>query len=65
MLKSIEEFKKRYPDEKNVPRPQHWSGWSLNPQEIEFWLDGKNRIHERLLYKKIGNNNWEKSLLSP
>ena len=65
LLKSIEEFKKRYPDEKNVPRPQHWSGWSLNPQEIEFWLDGKNRIHERLLYKKIDNNNWEKSLLSP
>ena len=65
LIQRFEEFKKKYPDEKNVPRPQHWSGWNLNPQEIECWLDGKNRIHERLLYKKIDNNNWEKSLLSP
>ena len=65
LLNSIEEFKKKYPKEKNVPRPKHWSGWNLNPQEIEFWLDSKNRIHERLLYKKIDNNKWEKNLLSP
>ena len=65
LFKSIDEFKKKYPNEENVPRPQYWSGWNLNPQEIEFWLDGKNRIHERLFYKKIDNNNWEKSLLSP
>ena len=45
LLKSIEEFKKKYPNENNVPRPKHWSGWNLTPNEIEFWLDGKNRIH--------------------
>ena len=52
LLKSIEEFKKKYPNENNVPRPKHWSGWNLTPNEIEFWLDGKNRIHERLRYTK-------------
>ena len=52
LLKSIEEFKKKYSNENNVPRPKHWSGWNLTPNEIEFWLDGKNRIHERLLYTK-------------
>jgi len=65
LIKSIEEFKKKYSNEKNIPRPKHWSGWNLNPIEIEFWLDGKDRIHERLRYTKKDNDNWEKDLLSP
>ena len=65
LLKNIEEFKKKYPNENNVPRPKHWSGWNLTPNEIEFWLDGKNRIHERLRYTKKNNNDWEKNLLNP
>ena len=65
LQKSIEEFKKKYPNEKDLPRPKHWSGWNLIPDEIEFWLDGKDRIHERLLYTKKDNKNWEKKLLSP
>ena len=65
LIESVEEFKKKYSNEKNIPRPKHWSGWNLNPIEIEFWLDGKDRIHERLLYTRVDNNNWEKNLLSP
>ena len=65
LLKSIEEFKKKYPHEKKIPRPKHWSGWNLNPIEIEFWLDGKDRIHERLLYTRKDNDKWKKVLLSP
>ncbi len=65
LLKSIEEFKKKYPKENSTPRPKHWSGWNLTPYEIEFWLDGENRIHERLCYTKKNNDNWEKNLLNP
>ena len=65
LLKSIEEFKKKYPNEKNIPRPKQWSGWNLDPIKIEFWLDGKDRIHERLCYTRQNNNKWEKNLLSP
>ena len=65
LYKSIEDYKKKYPNENNVPRPSYWSGWNLNPYEIEFWLNGENRIHERLKYTKKENNKWEKSLLSP
>ena len=63
-LKNIEEFQKKYPDKNNVPRPPHWSGWRLLPDEIEFWLDGEGRIHERLNYRK-NNGKWKKELLYP
>ena len=63
-LKNIKAYEKKYPDEKNVPRPPHWSGWRLLPNEIEFWLDGEGRIHERLNYRK-NNAKWEKELLYP
>ena len=65
LLNTIEDFKKKYNDKENVPRPSHWSGWNLKPSSIEFWLDGDNRIHERLKYTLGGNNNWTKDLLSP
>jgi len=65
LLKSIEEYKKKYDDKKNVPRPDYWSGWNLTPSSIEFWLDGDSRIHERLKYSKDKNGKWNKFLLSP
>ena len=65
LIDSIKEYKDKYNDENNVPRPSHWSGWILSPQSIEFWLDGDSRIHERLKYAKDRNGQWIKSLLSP
>ena len=64
LLKKIQNFKKKYKDEKNLPRPKHWSGWCLNPSSIEFWLGDQFRIHERLKYNKISNN-WKKEILYP
>ena len=63
-LKKIKEFEEKYPDQNNVPRPPHWSGWRLLPDEIEFWVDGEGRIHERLNYKKI-KDEWVKEILYP
>ena len=62
---SIEEYKKKYADKNGVPRPNYWSGWNLSPSSIEFWLDGDNRIHERLKYTKNSKGEWIRSLLSP
>ena len=63
-LKKITEFEKKYPDQDKVPRPPHWSGWRIIPKEIEFWLDGEGRIHERLNY--INNEGkWTKEILYP
>ena len=65
LINSIEDYKKKFDDQNNVPRPSHWSGWNLSPLTIEFWLDGESRIHERLKYSKDNNSNWTQSLLSP
>ena len=65
LLDALESFKKKYGDKNNVPRPSYWSGWNLKPSSIEFWLDGDNRIHERLKYSLDKDGNWIKSLLSP
>jgi len=64
LLRKIEKYKKKFSNQKNVPRPPHWSGWRLIPDSIEFWLRGENRIHERLRYKKT-NDGWKKILLYP
>ena len=65
LLNNLEDFKKKFKDKDNVPRPNHWSGWCLKPSSIEFWLDGNNRIHERLKYNLSEKNIWIKCLLSP
>ena len=63
-LNKIKDYEKKYPNNDAVPRPEYWSGWRLVPTEIEFWLDGEGRIHERLNYKK-SNDKWIKELLYP
>jgi pyridoxamine 5'-phosphate oxidase len=65
LINLIREFKQKYNDVNKVPRPSHWSGWNLSPTSIEFWLDGDNRIHERLKYTKDKSGNWIKSILNP
>ena len=63
-INKIKEFEKKYPDQKNVPRPPHWSGWRVEPDTIEFWLEIKIRIHERLNYRKE-NGKWLREILYP
>ena len=45
-------------------RPQHWGGYRLMPQAIEFWQGRENRLHDRLLYTKT-KDNWTIQRLAP
>ena len=63
-LNKIEEYKKKYADQNDVPRPKHWSGFLLSPKRIEFWKDVEGRLHQRLEYLK-DSSLWKKQILYP
>ena len=64
LFELFKNYKKKFPDQDKVPRPSFWSGWRLKPIEIEFWVNGEDRLHERLKYTKI-KEGWKKILLNP
>ena len=61
---AVEAYERRYGGD--VPRPDYWRGYRLNPVEIEFWRDRPSRLHDRLLFKRAAPDAaWEKRLLYP
>ena len=58
LLKRVEEFKNKF--DENVPRPKHWGGFKIIPNEFEFWQDGDFRLHDRFILKPSGHSTlWE------
>ncbi len=49
-----------------VPRPPHWTGFTLSPRRIEFWIDRDNRLHDRREFIRDGADGpWSDTLLYP
>lgn len=50
-----------------VERPAHWTGFTLAPERMEFWLDRDNRLHDRRLFVRNdkANAGWSSTLLYP
>ena len=51
--------------DKQVPCPESWAGFRVYPAEIEFWQGQAARLHDRILFTKLGNNNWKHKRLMP
>jgi pyridoxamine 5'-phosphate oxidase len=49
---------------KTIPRPDHWGGYRVIPQEFEFWQGRPSRLHDRLLYL-LHHGQWQVSRLAP
>ena len=64
LLNKIDQYKNKFTDQNNVPRPVHWSGFLLSPNKIEFWKDVEGRLHQRLEYSK-DSNSWKRQILYP
>jgi pyridoxamine 5'-phosphate oxidase len=48
----------------DVPRPLNWGGYCVRPDEIEFWQQGPDRMHDRLRYRNT-RSGWVLERLSP
>ena len=48
-----------------VPRPPHWGGYRLEPDEIEVWQGRANRLHDRFAYVRTSDGEWTRERLSP
>jgi len=59
---SMADTKRRYGE--SPPRPPHWGGYRVVPQEIEFWQGRADRLHDRLVYRRKGDS-WAIERLSP
>lgn len=46
-------------------RPNHWGGYRVFPERIEFWQGRPSRLHDRIVYIRSTNNVWDKQRLQP
>lgn len=51
-------------ENKEVPRPEHWGGYSVKPFLMEFWQGRASRLHDRILYEFI-DGKWDIKRLAP
>jgi pyridoxamine 5'-phosphate oxidase len=63
LIDRIAEIEKRY-EGREVPRPEHWSGFRTRPHRVEFWYGKKYRLHERVCFELV-DGEWEEGLLYP
>ena len=47
------------------PRPQHWGGFRLVPERIEFWQGRRSRFHDRIVYTRQEDGSWARQRLQP
>jgi len=47
------------------PRPPHWGGYRLKPDNWQFWQGRKSRLHDRLRYSLQADSSWLRERLAP
>ncbi|XP_065180945.1 pyridoxine/pyridoxamine 5'-phosphate oxidase-like isoform X2 [Sycon ciliatum] len=57
----------RFPEGTDVPRPDHWGGFLVRPDAIEFWQGQSSRLHDRIKFKRSDDTEgaWAVQRLSP
>jgi pyridoxamine 5'-phosphate oxidase len=64
LVDEVARLEKLYADT-TVPKPEFWGGYLLKPTKVEFWQGRSSRLHDRFLYEKLDDDNWQVSRLSP
>lgn len=61
--RAYDELSAKHPDG-DIPRPERWGGFRLEPDTFEFWQGRPNRFHDRVRYRLV-DGGWVKERLAP
>lgn len=59
----LENFKDKFA-EGDIPIPDHWGGYAIQPDYFEFWQGRPGRLHDRISFS-LKNSNWIRQRLEP
>ena len=60
----LQEMKAKFMDGK-VPLPDFWGGYRIIPETFEFWQGRQSRLHDRIMYQKLDNEDWSTFRMAP
>jgi len=61
----VSRFRAVHPADAAIPRPQHWGGFRVVPDRIEFWQGRPSRLHDRLRFSRAPSGPWSLDRLAP
>lgn len=72
VIESREEIERRFAEleaenegVEDPPRPGHWGGYLVEPRSVEFWQGRRNRMHDRLRFRRTAAGAWIVERLAP
>jgi pyridoxamine 5'-phosphate oxidase len=63
LTETYRQAEERFAD-RDVPCPPYWGGYRVVPTAVEFWQGQPSRMHDRLLYRRVGDS-WTLTRLAP
>jgi len=60
----LAEFEKKFENNESIPAPEHWGGFHVEANMVEFWQGRRSRLHDRIKYTKT-QDDWTIERLAP
>lgn len=55
---ALAEVARRYGDDQSIPVPPHWGGTRIVAEVVEFWQGRRDRLHDRLRFRRLPTRDW-------